>query len=92
MRKLTIKDFKTGKVGKLVYKTFLGKKCEICIEPGFKCIDIAVYDLEKSLLEPKITISSPAVGFDADIVNRIIEYVKQIDKTVNNFYRKWETK
>jgi len=88
MRKLTIKDFKTGKVGKLVYKTFHGKKCEICIESGFKCIDIAVYDLDKELLEPKVTINSPEMEKGGLI--KIVDYLKQVDDVVNHFYKKWE--
>ena len=90
MKKLTIEDFKTEKVGLLTYRTFVGKNCEICIEPGFKCLDVAVYDLEKGILEPKVTINAPE--FKQGGVGKIVEYLKQFESTVNNFYKKWELK
>jgi len=83
--KLTRDDFKKEHVGGVLYLSYVGKNCEICIESGFGCIDIAVYDLKKDLLEPKETISTRIVSAIG-----MIDYFKKIDKAVNNFYQKWE--
>ena len=72
------------------YRSFMGSNCEICIESGFRCIDLAVYGLDKELLEPKVTINSPELGKSS--FTKIIDYVKQVDAVVNRFYKKWELK
>jgi len=85
MKKLTRNDFVTKKVGDIPYLSFQGKNCEICIESGFGCIDIAVYDLKQDLLEPKITLGKPG--------NSVMCYVgifKEVERITNNFYKKWE--
>jgi len=84
MKKLTRQDFKTIKIGGASYLSFKGKKCEICIEQGFGCSDLAVYDLKQELLEPKVTINDAQSN-----VGAITDYLKLIDETVNNFYQRW---
>lgn len=46
---LTFADF----VKKDGYMSFKGKKVEICLEPCLNGCDVAVYDLNQNLLEPK---------------------------------------
>jgi hypothetical protein len=87
MKKLERSDFKKEFVGNIPYLSWKGKNCEICIESGFGCLDIAVYDLRQELLEPKVTINTSVVSAIG-----IIKYFKKLDKTVNNFYQKWEIK
>ena len=87
MKKLTKKDFKTIKIGGVPYLSFRGKKCEICIESGFGCIDVAVYDLNQDMLEPKVTLNSPG-----NSVMAFVEFYKELDKVVNSFYQKHELK
>ena len=86
MKKLTRNDFVTKKVGNMPYLSFKGKNCEICIESGFGCTDIAVYDLKKDILEPKVTINYPV-----NILS-YIEFYKEVERITNNFYKKWELK
>lgn len=92
MEKLTLNDFKkTSSGGELYYYSYLGKNCEICIENGFGCVDIAVYDLKQELLEPKVTLNSPSNnggrGYDP---LELLTYYSKIDEIVNNYYQKWE--
>lgn len=83
---LTLKDFKELFVGGVPYLSFTGENCEICIESGIGCVDVAVYDLEQGLLEPKETINTPA-----EPSPKIVFYAHIYD-TVNKFYKKWELK
>jgi len=87
VKKLTKGDFKTVKIGASTYLSFKGKHCEICIESGFGCVDISVYDLKQDILEPKITINEPAV----DALQLVVLF-KRIDIVVNEFYQKYELK
>ena len=87
--KLQRSDFKKIDIDHGVsYLSWKGKHCEICVEAGFGCLYLAVYNLKNQyLLEPKVNISTNSVR-----VLGIIEYFKIVDKTVNDFYQKWEIK
>lgn len=85
-KKLTREDFKTIYTGGIPYLSFKGKNCEICLESGFGCADIAVYNLRQNLLEPKITLNLGTKALE------VIEFYRRADEIVNNFYKKWEVK
>ena len=93
-KELTREDFKQ-KVGYLSYK---GKYCEICLEPCFNGCDIAVYDLNQSLLEPKFCTNLKGFApFENPIENpsnilQLLKLWKLIDKKTNKFYQKHELK
>ena len=69
-------DFNIKFASGFSYLSYAGKKCEICIEFGIGCVDVAVYDLKQELLEPKITVSTKPKAFEI----------------ANKFYEKWEIK
>lgn len=87
MKKLTRKDFKTVENNGVFYLSFKGKNCEICIESGFGCVDIAVYDLRQNIIEPKVTLNTPG-----NSVLAFVKFYKELNNVVNNFYQKYELK
>lgn len=87
MDKLTRQDFELLKVGNVPYLSYKGKNVEICIESGFGCIDIAVYDLKQELLEPKVTMRTSIL-----YASSLQCFYGEIDILVNKFYQKWELK
>jgi len=68
--------------------SFKGKYCEICLEPCFNGCDVAVYDLNQNLLEPKFftNLNLPELSQIEQIIN-----VRKlaIDKATE-FYNKYE--
>jgi len=70
------------------YMSFTGKKVEICLEPCLNGCDVAVYDLNMDLLEPKYC------------TNLNLQYMEVIDQVIKireaalikakEFYLKYE--
>lgn len=77
MKELTFADF----VKLDGYMTFKNDKFEICLEPCLNGCDVAIYDLEQNLLEPKKCTDLKHVNND-ELLVRAYEFF-------NEFYNKY---